>query len=56
MKNLSKEQWLGLLRHTLTFIGGVSITLGYVDESAFTEVSGLIVALVGTMWSILTKK
>lgn len=56
MKNLSKEQYLGLLRHTLTFVGGISITLGYADESAINEALGLTMSLVGVLWSILSKK
>lgn len=53
---LTKEQWLGLLRHTLTFVGGVAVTLGYVDSTAVSEALGLTMSLVGILWSILSKK
>jgi hypothetical protein len=33
MKRLTKEQLLGILRHTLTFVGGILITKGIIDEA-----------------------
>jgi hypothetical protein len=53
---LTKEQWLGILRHTLTFAGGVAVTVGYLDATIVAEISGLIMSLVGALWSILSKK
>jgi hypothetical protein len=32
---LTKDQLLGVIRHALTFIGGILITKGLVDESLF---------------------
>ena len=37
---LSKEQVLGIVRHTLTFIGGIVIARGLVDETLVTECIG----------------
>lgn len=56
MKKLTKEQWLGILRHTLTFAGGIGVTVGYIDATVVTEVIGLTTSLVGVIWSVLTKK
>jgi hypothetical protein len=53
---ITKEQYLGLLRHSLTFAGGVAITLGWSDEAIISEALGLTMSLVGVIWSILTKK
>jgi len=53
---LTKEQYLGLLRHALTFIGGVGVVLGKVDEGQTTEIISLAVTLVGMIWSVLSKK
>ena len=53
---MKKEQVLGLLRHILTFAGGVVIAKGLVEESLYTELVGGLVALVGTVWSIVSKK
>ena len=51
-----KEQSLGLIRHVLTFVGGVVVAKGLVDESLFQEVLGGVMTLVGAVWSIASKK
>jgi len=52
---LTKEQVLGIVRHTLTFIGGIIVMKGIVDETTITEIVGGIVTLTGTIWSIIAK-
>jgi hypothetical protein len=51
----SKEQILGIVRHSLTFIGGIFITKGLIDESILNEVIGGAIALTGAIWSIVVK-
>jgi len=51
-----KEQSLGLIRHVLTFVGGIIVTKGLIDESLFQEVIGGVMTLVGAVWSIAAKK
>ena len=53
---MNKEQVLGVLRHTLTFIGGVLMAKGLIDETMFSELSGAIITLIGGVWSVLSKK
>jgi hypothetical protein len=53
---LNKEQVMGIVRHALTFIGGIVVMKGLVDETVITEVIGSVMTLVGTVWSILDKK
>jgi hypothetical protein len=53
---LNKEQVMGIVRHVLTFIGGIVVMKGLVDETVVTEVIGSVMTLVGTVWSILDKK
>jgi len=53
---LSKDQLLGIVRHSLTFIGGILITKGLIDESLFSELTGGILTLTGAIWSIINKK
>ena len=53
---MKKEQIFGLIRHTLTFIGGVLVIKGVVDEATFTEISGALLTLIGGIWSVLDKK
>jgi hypothetical protein len=53
---LTKDQLMGMVRHSLTFIGGILIMRGLVDESTFTEITGGVIALTGAIWSIINKK
>jgi hypothetical protein len=52
---LTQEQVLGIIRHTLTFVGGIVIARGLVDETVVTEIIGGVVTLVGAIWSIIDK-
>ena len=52
---LTKEQILGIVTHTLTFIGGIVIARGLVDETLVTEVIGGVLTLTGAIWSIIDK-
>jgi hypothetical protein len=52
---MNKNQILGILRHSLTFIGGILVMRGLVDETTATEIVGGIITLVGTIWSIVDK-
>lgn len=52
---LTKEQVLGLVRHTLTFIGGIVVMKGLIDETTVTEIIGGVVTLAGTIWSVIAK-
>lgn len=53
---LTKEQVLGILRHALTFIGGIVIAKGYIDNATVTEIIGGVMTLTGTVWSVIDKK
>jgi hypothetical protein len=52
---MKKEQTLGILRHSLTFLGGLLVMKGIIDETAATEIIGGVITLVGAMWSIIEK-
>ena len=47
---MKKEQILGIIRHSLTFIGGILLMKGLIDEATWTEISGSALTLVGTIW------
>jgi hypothetical protein len=53
---LSKERILGVVRHTLTFVGGILVMKGLVDEATVTEIIGGVMTLAGTIWSVINKK
>ena len=52
---MNKTQVLGILRHSLTFLGGLLVMKGIVDETTATEIIGGIITLVGSVWSVVEK-
>jgi hypothetical protein len=52
---LTQEQIFGIVRHTLTFVGGFLIMKGIVEEGVWTEISGSILTLAGGIWSVIDK-
>ena len=52
---LTKEQVLGIVRHALTFVGGILVMKGLIDETVVTEVIGGVITLSGSIWSVIEK-
>ena len=52
---ITKTQGLAIIRHSLTFVGGLVVMFGLLDESTFTELSGSVIALSSVIWSIIEK-
>ena len=52
----TKEQVMGVVRHTLTFLGGIVVAKGIADDAVVTEIIGAVVTLVGAVWSVVAKK
>jgi hypothetical protein len=50
------EQIKGLIRHVLTFVGGIAVAKGFFDESSINEVIGAVMTIIGTVWSVASKK
>ena len=53
---MTKEQVVGVIRHLITFVGGILVVKGILDEAMVQEVLGGVLGLVGTVWSIVDKK
>lgn len=53
---LTKEQTLGLIRHTLTFVGGIVLSNGLVDQATIDVIIGSVITLTGAIWSIVAKR
>ena len=53
---MNKESVMGVLRHCLTFGGGLLVTRGTIDEASMLELVGAIVTIAGVAWSIAQKK
>jgi hypothetical protein len=54
--SISREQALGIIRHTLTFVGGLLVLRGLVDEAIVNEIVGGVITLTGTIWSVVSKQ
>jgi len=53
---MNKEQVLGLIRHALTFIGGVLVIKGLSSEANVEETIGSVMTAVGFLWSVIKNK
>ena len=53
---MKKETTLGIIRHALTFLGGVLVMKGIIDAEVVAEISGAVMTLVGGVWSIWDKR
>lgn len=53
---MSKDRIMGIIRHTLTFVGGLLVMNGLADEALTNEIIGSFLTLIGSIWSIAIKK
>ena len=53
---MNREQVLGIIRHALTFIGGILIIKGAASEGLVNEVIGAVITAVGAVWSVIKNK
>ena len=53
---MSQEQIFGVIRHTLSAVGGILIAKGLLDDGSWTELSGAVMTLTSVIWSIVSKK
>ena len=53
---MNKDQVLGLVRHCLTFLGGILVAKGLATDAMSAELVGSTMSLVGIVWSIVSKK
>jgi len=52
---LTKEQVMGIIRHGLTFVGGILIMKGVIDDVTSQEIIGSAISLIGLVWSVVDK-
>ena len=50
------EQLSGIVRHVLTAAGGALVAKGYADEATVQALVGGLIALIGVIWSVVSKK
>jgi hypothetical protein len=54
MFGIAKEQILGLIRHVVTFVGGVLVARGKVDPAQLETVVGIIATVAGFLLSMMS--
>ena len=52
---LNKDQILSIIRFTLTTVGVSLVASGKIDEATITNISGILMASVSGIWSLLDK-
>jgi len=52
---LTKEQVMAIIRHGLTFVGGILIMKGVIDDATSQEIIGSAISLIGLVWSVVDK-
>ncbi len=52
---MNKAAVLGVIRHLLTFGGGMGVSAGYLVESDLTGAVSAIITLAGILWSVVDK-
>jgi len=53
---MNQEQVMGVVRHTLTFLGGLMVMYGQGDPESWMQIIGSATTLVGLLWSVWAKK
>ncbi len=48
---MNKAAILGIIRHILTFGGGMGVSAGYLVESDLTGAVSAVLTLIGVVWS-----
>jgi hypothetical protein len=46
---------MAVIRHLLTFVGGVLVSLGWLDESTMQQLAGSLATVAGLLWSVWDK-
>ena len=48
-------KWDGVIRHVLTAVGAVVVTMGFMDEATWMKVMGSVATLIPFVWSWVSK-
>lgn len=52
---MKKDVILGVVRHVLTFAGGILVAKGLLDQGMLTEIIGGLMTVAGGVWSVIDK-
>lgn len=56
MNNLFSNIVAGLLRHALTYGGGMLVSAGYLDADQNSQIVGAVLTIIGVAWSAYQKQ
>lgn len=56
MDEKKKEKVMGMVRHLLTFFGGIIVSYGLAENAIVHEIVGALITVIGGVWSISAKK
>lgn len=49
-------QVAGIVRHVLTFVGGIAVAKGLIDTETAAQVVGALATIIGVVWSVIAKR
>lgn len=49
------DKTLGIIRHSLSFIGGILVTEGYITDQQSNLLVGALTTIIAVVWSIIDK-
>ena len=49
---ITTDKMFSMIRHTLTFLGGILVSKGILTEVMFDDILGSALALFGVLWSL----
>jgi hypothetical protein len=52
---MSRDVVLGVIRHSLTFAGGILVAKGLLEQGLLTEIVGGVMTAIGGIWSVISK-
>ena len=52
---MSRAVVLGVIRHSLTFAGGILVAKGILEQGLLTEIVGGLMTAIGGIWSVVSK-
>lgn len=53
---MKKDAFLSLLRHALTYLGGIATTHGVITDSTVQELIGPILTIAGIAWGVIDEQ
>lgn len=52
---MRRDVVLGVIRHSLTFAGGILVAKGILEQGILTEIVGGLMTVIGGIWSVISK-